>query len=59
VNAISALLQQELPWASTYRFRGMGHIGPITHADIVNDRIAAFVQRQSSAGNRKVYAQAA
>jgi pimeloyl-ACP methyl ester carboxylesterase len=59
VNAISELLQRELPWASTHRFPAMGHMGPITHADIVNERIAAFIQRQPRALNRKGYPQAA
>lgn len=59
VNAISGLLQQALPWATTHHFPGMGHMGPITHADIVNEQIAAFIQRHVSDPDHTGYPQAA
>jgi len=59
VNAIGELLQRELPHAATQRFPGMGHMGPITHAGIVNDRIAEFIRSQAGGLERKGYAQAA
>jgi pimeloyl-ACP methyl ester carboxylesterase len=59
VNAISGLLKRELPHASAHRFPYMGHMGPITQADIVNQQIAAFIQREAGALNRKGYPQAA
>ena len=59
VNAISGLLKRELPQATTHRFPYMGHMGPFNQADIVNDRIAEFIQLQSMVVNRKGYPQAA
>ena len=59
MQAITALQKLEMPHAIRHRFNGMGHMGPITHGDIVNPRIAAFIQRQVRAETRKGYAQAA
>jgi pimeloyl-ACP methyl ester carboxylesterase len=47
VNAITDLLKRQLPQATARRFPGMGHMGPITHSEIVNGHIEEFIQRQS------------
>ena len=44
---IGELLRAALPRAEHALLPGMGHMGPVTHADEVNRRIAGFLQRQS------------
>lgn len=43
---ITALLEPALPFAESHTLEGMGHLGPITHADVVAQAIARFVGRQ-------------
>lgn len=53
---IAELLGYALPDVELETMSGMGHLGPITHGDVVADRIAAFVRRQAggtSAPDRK------
>lgn len=45
-RVIHTLLRIRLPHAAHETLPGMGHMGPITHAEAVNARIAAFLQRQ-------------
>ena len=52
-------LQQQLPHAQTHRFPGLGHLGPITHTDVVNNRIAGFVLDQGGDGSDANYPRAA
>ena len=59
VQIISELLIQKLPQVDAYQFPGLGHMGPITHGEIVNDRIEEFIQRQTTAGQQRGYALAA
>jgi len=42
---VARLLRQVLPRVEAVQFDGLGHMGPITHPDIVNEAIAAFVER--------------
>ena len=44
---IGELLCAALPRAEHALLPGMRHMGPVTHADEVNRRIAGFLQRQS------------
>ena len=44
---IGELLRAALPRAEHALLPGMGHMGPVTHADEVNRHIAGFLQRQS------------
>ena len=59
MNAISNLFRLKLPWAHSYQFSSMGHLGPITHSDIVNEQIAGFIQRLSGIAYASGYARAA
>ena len=59
INAVSNLFRLKLPWALNYEFAGMGHMGPITHSEIVNEEIAGFIQRLSGIAYSKAIAQAA
>ncbi len=43
--AVAARLAPVLPRVEQVEFDGMGHMGPITHADRVNDTIAGFLAR--------------
>ena len=47
VKAISDLLKQELPNAVRQRFDDMGHMGPITHSEIVNASIERFINHRA------------
>jgi len=44
---IGEMLRAALPRAEHALLPGMGHMGPITHADVVNGCIAGFLQRLS------------
>ena len=59
VQVISELLIQKLPCVDVHQFPGLGHMGPITHSEIVNDRIEGFIQRQTATGQQKGYPLAA
>ena len=41
---VARLLAQTLPQVQVVAFDGLGHMGPITHPDIVNETIARFLQ---------------
>jgi pimeloyl-ACP methyl ester carboxylesterase len=59
VQVISELLIQKLPRVDAHQFPGLGHMGPITHSEIVNDRIEGFIQRQTATEQQKGYPLAA
>ena len=59
VQVISELLIQKLPCVDTHQFPGLGHMGPITHSEIVNERIEGFIQRQTPTEQQQGYALAA
>lgn len=45
-RAVLPLLTSALPQVTVIEFDGLGHMGPVTHPDIVNEAIAEFLQRQ-------------
>ena len=44
---MAELLEYALPSVEFQRLPGLGHLGPVTHADAVAERIAFFVRRQT------------
>ena len=48
-RAVARLLQATLPRVTPVEFAKLGHMGPVTHASIVNDTIANFIERASTA----------
>jgi pimeloyl-ACP methyl ester carboxylesterase len=42
---VARLLTQALPRVEVVRFGGLGHMGPVTHPEIVNEAIAEFLER--------------
>ena len=47
-RAVAQLLSQTLPNLETLEFEGLGHMGPITHPDLVNASIGDFLRRHSA-----------
>jgi len=43
-HAVARLLTPVLPHVEVVEFAGVGHMGPITHPDLINDAIAGFLQ---------------
>jgi pimeloyl-ACP methyl ester carboxylesterase len=46
-RSVGRLLTRVLPQVEVIEFPGVGHMGPITHPELINDAIAAFLARQS------------
>jgi len=44
-RGVARLLTSVLPQLEVVEFEGVGHMGPITHPDVVNDAIAHFLER--------------
>jgi len=44
-RAVAHALAKTLPQLSMIEFEGVGHMGPVTHPEIVNDVIAEFIER--------------
>jgi pimeloyl-ACP methyl ester carboxylesterase len=42
---VARLLSRALPRVELVEFEALGHMGPITHANVVNDAIAKFLER--------------
>ena len=42
---VARLLTGALPRAEVMRFEGLGHMGPVTHSEVVNEAIRAFLER--------------
>lgn len=42
---VARLLRKTLPRIEVIEFAGLGHMGPITHPDVVNDAICRFLER--------------
>ena len=59
IHAVTNLVRVKLPRAETWEFPGMGHLGPVTHGAIVNEQIAAFIQRLSGVAYAQGFSQAA
>ena len=47
---VARLLTGALPRAEVVRFEGLGHMGPVTHPEVVNEAIRAFLERVTSSG---------
>jgi pimeloyl-ACP methyl ester carboxylesterase len=43
--SVARALQDTLPRVTVARQAGLGHMGPITHAELVNRQIAEFLDR--------------
>jgi pimeloyl-ACP methyl ester carboxylesterase len=43
-RAVGRLLMQALPRVQVVEFNGMGHMGPVTHPEVVNDAISRFLE---------------
>ena len=48
-SAVSRLLSQALPRVETLEFKGLGHMGPVTHPEIVNPAIESFLRCNATA----------
>ena len=48
-RAVTTLLSSVLPRSETQELPGIGHMGPVTHPDVVNDAIEAFLSRPAAA----------
>ena len=44
-RAVARLLTQVLPRVEVVEFEGLGHMGPVTHAEIVNEVVCRFLER--------------
>ena len=44
---VTKLLAQTLPRVRTHEFADLGHMGPVTHPDVVNDEIERFFKQHS------------
>ena len=56
---IGEILRATLPHAEHQMLVGMGHMGPITHADEVNRRLASFLGRYVAGHRIEIMARAA
>jgi len=48
-RAVAQLLAQTLPCLETLEFEGLGHMGPVTHPEVVNPAIEEFLRRNGAA----------
>jgi pimeloyl-ACP methyl ester carboxylesterase len=44
-RGVARLLMKTLPNVTVMECEGLGHMGPVTHPDVVNDRVAGFLAR--------------
>ncbi len=44
-RGVARLLRRVLPRVEMVELPGLGHMGPVTHPDVVNDAIASFLER--------------
>ncbi len=44
-TGVARLLASVLPSVELMRFEGLGHMGPVTHPELVNDAVARFLER--------------
>ena len=44
-RGVARLLTRVLPQVEVIEFEGLGHMGPVTHPEIVNDAIVSFLER--------------
>ena len=58
-HAVARLLASALPRVEIVEFENLGHMGPVTHPDVVIEAIARFLERTHAAdGLRPVYSAA-
>ncbi len=57
--AIANILGELMPDIAVQKLSGLGHMGPITHSDTVNDEIERFLQGQMQNNHESVYPRAA
>lgn len=50
-HGVARLLVNALPRVEVMEFETVGHMGPVTHPDLVNDAIAQFLERTRHAGS--------
>ena len=48
-RAVARLLSQALPRVETLEFEALGHMGPVTHPEVVNPAIEEFLRRNTAA----------
>jgi len=48
-HAVARLLAQTLPRVETLEFKGLGHMGPVTHPEVVNSAIEKFLRSSTVA----------
>ena len=48
-RAVARLLSQALPRVETLELEGLGHMGPVTHPEVVNQAIENFLRRDTTA----------
>jgi pimeloyl-ACP methyl ester carboxylesterase len=48
-RAVARLLAQTLPRLETLEFEGLGHMGPVTHPEVVNPAVEEFLRRNGAA----------
>ena len=48
-HAVARLLSQTLPRVETHEFEALGHMGPVTHPQVVNPAIEEFLRRNTAA----------
>ena len=44
---VAKVLAKTLPRAEVIEFEGLGHMGPVTHPEVVNEAISRFLARHS------------
>ena len=47
-RAVIRLLSQTLPHLETLEFEGLGHMGPVTHPEVINPAIEEFLRRNTT-----------
>jgi len=47
-RAVARRLARLLPRAELAELEGLGHMGPITHPEVVNERIRGFLERHAA-----------
>lgn len=53
-RGVARLLTATLPRVEVIEFDGLGHMGPITHGEVVNEAIAGFLARASAGAMRPI-----
>jgi len=54
-RGVGRLLTRTLPQVQVVEFEGLGHMGPITHSEVVNDVISRFLEPSSPSFQQNAY----